>query len=113
MATKNLTRRFIDIRNAAKSSRLARGVSNDPDREELSDSELLTNSALNSSSSNWKGKDSASPVWIDKIEQAEGDLSRIQNKSNIIVEVLLFSSYCFIRSARAKCPSHKKANGQL
>lgn len=75
MATKNLTRKFVDLRAAAKASRLARGIGQASAEENLSDSELL---ASGQSSSNWKG--SNQPKWIEKIEVAEGDISRIQSK---------------------------------
>ena len=82
MATKNLTRKFIDIRSAAKASRTARGVGQQ-NEENLSDSELLSGSS--SSSSNWKATATTEqPKWIEKIEAAEGDISRIQTKSMLM-----------------------------
>ena len=36
-------------------------------------------------SNNWKGaRDTLPPVWVDKIEQAEADIARIQSKSERI-----------------------------
>mmetsp|Transcript_1271 Transcript_1271/g.2070 ORF Transcript_1271/g.2070 Transcript_1271/m.2070 type:complete len:308 (+) Transcript_1271:100-1023(+) len=73
MTTRNLTRRFVEIRNAAKANRTIRSYDG---KEESSDSGLL-----GPDHSNWKSaKDTLPPLWVDSIEQAEADITRIQSK---------------------------------
>mmetsp|Transcript_15906 Transcript_15906/g.16653 ORF Transcript_15906/g.16653 Transcript_15906/m.16653 type:complete len:306 (-) Transcript_15906:188-1105(-) len=72
MATRNLTRRFVDIRNSAKANR---SLNRYHEKDESSDSGLLDNHG------GWKSaKDTLPPLWVDSIEQAESDLSKIQSK---------------------------------
>mmetsp|Transcript_23897 Transcript_23897/g.35070 ORF Transcript_23897/g.35070 Transcript_23897/m.35070 type:complete len:310 (-) Transcript_23897:102-1031(-) len=75
MTTRNLTRRFVEIRNAAKANRTIRSYDS---KDESSDSGLLQGT---DNSSNWKAaKDTLPPLWVDGIEQAEADIARIQSK---------------------------------
>lgn len=74
MAHRNLTKKFIEIRNAAKANRSLNSVDKDYD-----DSGLLRVNTPDSS--NWKAsKQSLPPAWVDKIEQVEEDISKIQLK---------------------------------
>ena len=43
-------------------------------------------------------KDSLPPLWVEKIEQAEEDISKIQNKSMsiYIIDIVLFTLYTYI-----------------
>ena len=67
----------MDLRNAAKANRALRTASAD----ESSDTELL-HGAGGSDSSSWKAsKDTLPPLWVDNIEQAEADITKIQSKS--------------------------------
>ena len=42
-------------------------------------------------------KDSLPPLWVEKIEQAEEDISKIQNKSMsiYIIDIVLFTLYTY------------------
>lgn len=80
MATRNLTRKFFELRNGAKANRHLNNVENRSDSGE-SDTEggLLKNASANST--NWKSvKESLPPIWVDKIEQVEEDIVKIQAK---------------------------------
>ena len=94
MTTRNLTRKFVEVRNAAKANRTLRT----PSHDESSDTELLHGAGGSSSSdsSSWKSsKDTLPPLWVDNIEQAEADITKIQSKSeSIIVEVMFV--YCLL-----------------
>jgi hypothetical protein len=83
MTTRNLTRKFVEVRNAAKANRTLRTPSSD----ESSDTELLQGAGNSSSdSASWKAsKDTLPPLWVDNIEQAEADISKIQAKSTCSV----------------------------
>eukprot|EP01041_Mallomonas_annulata_P000100 gene100-140_t len=75
MATRNLTRNFLELR-AANPSRKVSGHKKD----DASESELLHGAGENSSH-NWKAsKESLPPVWIDTIDKIEQDIARIQSK---------------------------------
>jgi hypothetical protein len=90
MATRNLTRRFVDIRNASKANRSLSRY----EKDESSESGLLVDPCLSScldrtpfsllqdNHNQWKAaKDTLPPLWVDSIEQAESDLAKIQSKS--------------------------------
>lgn len=78
MATRNLTRKFVDIRNGAKANRRLDKPSLLGDIESGDNEDLLKNQE----DSQWKGSKAAlPPVWVDKIEQVEEQISKIQNKS--------------------------------
>eukprot|EP01036_Dinobryon_divergens_P030635 gene30635-39908_t len=75
MACRNLTKKFIDIRNAAKANRSLRA--ND-DRDSSDESGPLRQGE---DSSNWKAvKNSLPPKWVESIERVEEDISKIQLK---------------------------------
>ena len=81
MTTRNLTRKFVEVRNAAKANRSLRTPSHD--ESSGSDTELLHGGQ---DSSSWKAsKDSLPPLWVDSIEQAEADIAKIQAKSKCAV----------------------------
>jgi len=75
MSVRNLTKRFIDIRNAAKANRsLLKGDNDSGD----SDSGLLNTP---SKAISRKAKNSSlPPAWVDQIEEAEEDVAKIQLK---------------------------------
>lgn len=81
MATRNLSRKYFELRNGAKANRhLNVDIRNNSDEEpeNVSVDGLLKNSG---NSSNWKSlKESLPPIWIDKIEQVDEDIGKIQNK---------------------------------
>jgi syntaxin 16 len=79
MAVRNLTKKFVDVRNAAKANKSLRVQDTLRDNvSEESDSGLLRAGQDNT---NWKTlKDSLPPIWVDKIDQAEEDTLKIQNK---------------------------------
>lgn len=64
MATRNLTKRFLEVRKAARANRIL--------SEDISDSSELLKQP--------KGKCNLPPIWVDKMEQLESDLSMIQLK---------------------------------
>eukprot|EP01041_Mallomonas_annulata_P000099 gene99-139_t len=74
MAVRNLTRKFLEIRNGAKANRMLLN-SRDDKEDTTSDSELLT--GLDSSNSGKIAK-SVPPVWLDKVERFDDDVSKIQ-----------------------------------
>jgi hypothetical protein len=96
MATRNLTRRFVDIRNASKANRSLSRY----EKDESSESGLLVEfhvlsllaltvtapfSLLQDNHGQWKAaKDTLPPLWVDSIEQAESDLAKIQSKSKSV-----------------------------
>jgi len=84
MACRNLTKTFVGIRNASKANKSLRvrmdirpSTSNASD-DGSSDSGLL---GANDSTPYKSVKDSLPPVWVDKIEKTEDDISKIQSKS--------------------------------
>jgi hypothetical protein len=86
MATRNLTRHFVDIRNAAKANRSLSRYEKDESSDSgllVGDHDLITLSDRKQDhQSQWKAaKDTLPPLWVDNIEQAESDLSKIQSKS--------------------------------
>mmetsp|Transcript_3698 Transcript_3698/g.6130 ORF Transcript_3698/g.6130 Transcript_3698/m.6130 type:complete len:318 (+) Transcript_3698:107-1060(+) len=79
MACRNLTKKFVDIRNAAKANRHLNVKGGDSDDSKGSESILLQSEMSNSS--NWKSpKNTLPPAWVDQIEAAEEDVSKIQSK---------------------------------
>lgn len=80
MTTRNLTRKFVELRNAAKANRQLRNASQDS--SESSDTQLLASGDPDSASpSAWKSsRESLPPLWVDSIEQAEADIAKIQTK---------------------------------
>lgn len=77
MACRNLTKKFIDFRNGAKANRSLAGISSG----EGSDTEkgLLNNNS--GDSVNWKAsRNTLPPAWVDKMEQVEEDINKIQSK---------------------------------
>lgn len=79
MATRNLTRKYIELRNGAKANRHLNNTDNRSDSGEEGEGGLLKNASSNSS--NWKAvKESLPPIWVDKIEQVEEDINKIQTK---------------------------------
>lgn len=75
MATRNLTKKFVDIRNGAKANR-GLGVTSRGDS--FDEGQLLQG---NTDSANYKAaKQALPPVWVEKIEQVEEDISKIQLK---------------------------------
>jgi len=72
MASRNLTKKFVDIRNATKANKSLR-VSH---TESTDDIELLQQGG------EWKkDKLGLPPIWVEKVEAIEEDISRIQLKS--------------------------------
>jgi syntaxin 16 len=76
MATRNLTKNFNELRQQGKSDR----GGNDYD-DSNNDRSLLSESGANYRSM----KDSLPPLWIEKIEQAEEDITKIQSKMKDLV----------------------------
>jgi len=75
MATRNLTKKFVDIRNGAKANR---GLGVTPRGDSFDEGQLLQG---NTDSANYKSaKASLPPVWVEKIEQVEEDIGKIQLK---------------------------------
>lgn len=103
MATRNLTKKFVDIRNGAKANR-GLGVTNRGDS--FDEGQLLQVHLLyfvyfvllvqgNTDSANYKAaKQSLPPAWVEKIELVEEDISKIQLKSKILL--LRFSCCLFL-----------------
>jgi len=80
MACRNLTKQFLDIRNASKANRSLRVRQ---DSTEEPDFGLLKPAVQDSA--NWKSvKECLPPVWVDKIDDVEGDIKNIENKSALI-----------------------------
>ena len=79
MATRNLTRRFLDSRNASRSSRSRPGGDDiSISGSEASASNLLTSGGPDDS---WvSAKSSLPPIWVDRVEHVEEDISKIQSK---------------------------------
>ena len=82
MATRNLTKTFVGVRNANKANKSLRvrmdirpSMSSD---DGSSDSGLLN---PNDSTPYKSVKDSLPPVWVDKIEKTDEDIAKIQIKS--------------------------------
>eukprot|EP00286_Rhodomonas_abbreviata_P008003 CAMPEP_0181336114 /NCGR_PEP_ID=MMETSP1101-20121128/27232_1 /TAXON_ID=46948 /ORGANISM="Rhodomonas abbreviata, Strain Caron Lab Isolate" /LENGTH=137 /DNA_ID=CAMNT_0023446359 /DNA_START=53 /DNA_END=462 /DNA_ORIENTATION=+ len=74
MACRNLTKKFVDIRNAAKANR-SLAIKEDSNDSREPESGLLKSEV------SWKStKNTLPPAWVDQIEQAEEDVSKIQNK---------------------------------
>eukprot|EP01038_Epipyxis_sp_PR26KG_P010407 gene10407-13979_t len=76
MAFRNLTKKFFDIRSGNKVNRSFH-------KNSLSDEEAQDGGLLKASgdSSNWKpAKDTLPPAWVDKIEEVEEDVNKIQTK---------------------------------
>ena len=88
MATRNLTRRFVEARNGAKNSRnldsggVGESVGNPVN--ETSAANLLESGELSSSGaggSNWQDfKNALPPIWVDRVETVEEDISKIENR---------------------------------
>lgn len=74
MASRNLSKRFIELRNSAKANITLLGSRDDKDTS--SDSELLTSTDSNSG----KLRNTLPPFWVDKIQKVENDISKIQLK---------------------------------
>ena len=76
MATRNLTRKFVDLRNSAKANRrLNTSVLQDVEQGDNVD-------LLRANEENWQGpKTALPPVWVEKIEQMEEQIQFIQAKS--------------------------------
>lgn len=72
MASRNLSKKFIELRNSAKAN-ITLGSRDDKDTS--SDSELLTNGDSNNGKVH---RSSLPPVWVDKIHQVENDIAKIQ-----------------------------------
>ncbi len=91
MTTRNLTRKFVDARNSAKANRQLHGSSYD-------EGETARLQPSNSSdSSSWKSSsDKLPPLWVDSIEQAEADLTKIQSKSKKIFYNIKLNFFCSI-----------------
>mmetsp|Transcript_18260 Transcript_18260/g.18329 ORF Transcript_18260/g.18329 Transcript_18260/m.18329 type:complete len:314 (+) Transcript_18260:266-1207(+) len=77
MSTRNLTRRFVEQRNAEKANR-SLFVARHTDSEG-SDSELLTNADSNSGFKSGKNS-TGPPIWIAKLEQIEDDVAKVQTR---------------------------------
>jgi hypothetical protein len=128
MATRNLTKQFVGIRNANKANKNLR-VRMDIRPSMSSDDGSSDSGLLNANETPYKSvKDSLPPVWVDKLEKAEEDLTKIQIKSAL--QVFYF---CFLRcllfplcsptptspphlpanSERAECIAHEATNGKL
>ncbi len=83
MATRNLTRRFLESRNASKANRALNVDATDSSDVHLINLENGDNSSSSSASSgNWteQAKRSLPPIWVDRIEQIEEDTLKIQSK---------------------------------
>ena len=82
MASRNLTKTFVGIRNAQKANKSLR-VRMDIRPSMSSDDGASDSGLLNASDSTpYKSvKDSLPPVWVDKIEKTEEDIAKIQSKS--------------------------------
>lgn len=75
MAARNLTRKFFELRNNAKTSA---GVMRSQEVPTDDDGGLLERDA---NAANFKAmKERLPPLWVDKIEQAEDDISKINRK---------------------------------
>eukprot|EP01031_Cornospumella_fuschlensis_P040236 gene40236-49028_t len=76
MASRNLTKKFVDMRKAAKASR---GHKFDDHDRESGDGVLLKGGEQ----SNFKSlKNSLPPAWVEDIEKVEEDIAKIQLKVN-------------------------------
>ena len=87
MAHRNLTRKFVELRNGAKANRHL----NMETRSEDGESGLLKTGE----NSNWKAaKESLPPVWVDNIESIDDTISKIQVKSKHCYDHYYFL-YCY------------------
>jgi len=78
MATRNLTKQFVGVRNAAKANKSLNRV-RDSSTDSADETDVLH--AAGSDSATWKAaKDSLPPIWVDKIEKTEEDILKIQLK---------------------------------
>ena len=85
MATRNLTKQFVGIRNANKANKNLR-VRMDIRPSMSSDDGSSDSGLLNANETPYKSvKDSLPPVWVDKLEKAEEDLTKIQIKSALLL----------------------------
>ena len=81
MATRNLTRRFLDARNGAKATRVMNSNDGGGSISENSQANLLENGEMGSSGGNWaEFKNALPPIWVDRIETVEEDISKIDNR---------------------------------
>jgi syntaxin 16 len=79
MATRNLTRKFLDARNGAKANK-GLGLGAEDISNEASAANLLE-AGDSSNTSNWQEiKNSLPPIWVDRVEQVEEDVSKIETK---------------------------------
>lgn len=86
MATRNLTKKFVDLRNASKANRSLNIGGNDSGFDSYSDREHLKPG----NSSGWKSDPTSSwqalkanslpPRWVEDIEKVEDDISKIELK---------------------------------
>jgi len=77
MATRNLTKAFVGVRNATKANKQLNRV-RDSSTDSADETDVLH---TGSDSVNWKAvKESLPPVWVDKIEKTEEDILKIQLK---------------------------------
>lgn len=80
MATRNLSRKYFELRTGAKANRHLAVTSTGSDEEcdTISNDGLLPNGV---EQSNWKAmKEALPPIWIDKIEQVDEDIAKIEAK---------------------------------
>lgn len=84
MASRNLTKQFVGVRNANKANKSLR-VRMDIRPSHAGDDGSSDNGLLNSSDGpQYKSvKDSLPPIWVDKIEKTEEDISKIQIRSKL------------------------------
>ena len=82
MATRNLTKTFVGVRNANKANKSLRVRMDIRPSISGSDDGSSDSGLLNQDSTPYKSvKESLPPVWVDKIEKTEEDISKIQIKS--------------------------------
>ena len=108
MACRNLTKKFIDIRSGAKANR-SLALKGDSDEGLLRVLFCTKTSFIYcifiiviyynfvqqpESSTNWKSaKNTLPPAWVDQIEQAEEDVSKIQSRSKLFDYINWYKVY--------------------
>lgn len=75
MATRNLTKRFVELRSAAKASKSLGMKDNESDGEGK-----LLSSQNSRDSTDWKNRHTLPPEWVEKIDVVEEDITKIKSR---------------------------------